>query len=70
MSSKTLGHPKFTVLGPSESPWGDTPLFGKMLARDVSLGHPKLAKTFEIAELLTRDPCRSCGIALSPRQIH
>src|SRR5690606_31225152 len=32
----------FSVLEPSQSPWGETELFGEMLPRDKALQHPSL----------------------------
>jgi hypothetical protein len=43
---------QFTVLTADESPWGDTPMFGKMLQRKEALSHPRLAQTFAIADLI------------------
>jgi hypothetical protein len=44
----------FTVLNPGESPWGDTPLLGKMLGRERALAHPVLKEAFYVAEQIVR----------------
>lgn len=48
----------FTVVGPEQSPWGETPLFGKMLSRENAVVHPVLRSTLEVAELVVRDDSR------------
>ena len=49
---------QFRVVGPDESPWGDTPLFGRMLVREDALKHSRLRVTYEIAELVVREDPR------------
>lgn len=48
----------FTILDADQSPWGETELFGKMLAREAALGHPALRETLRIAEIVVRDDPR------------
>lgn len=48
----------FSVLDPGESLWGQTPLFGEMLSRDVAMRHSALQETFEIAEFVVREDPR------------
>jgi hypothetical protein len=48
----------FSVLEPSQSPWGKTQLFGEMLLRDKALQHSSLRTTLEIAELVVREDPR------------
>jgi hypothetical protein len=48
----------FTVLDPNESPWGDTPLFGKMLEREHALAHPKLKEVLQIIEHVVSNDAR------------
>jgi hypothetical protein len=48
----------FTVLNSAESPWGDTPLLGKMLERDQALAHPVLKDVMHVAEHVVRDDTR------------
>jgi hypothetical protein len=48
----------FTALDPDETPWGETPLFGKMLSRANALVHPAWARTIEVAELVVQEDSR------------
>ena len=48
----------FTVLSPAESPWGDTPLLGKMIEREQALAHPALKGVMHVAEHIVRDDAR------------
>jgi len=56
----------FTVLNPDESPWGETPLLGKMLGRDQALAHPALAEVMDVAEHIVRDDARVRSFLNSP----
>lgn len=48
---------QFTIVGPGQSPWGETSLFGKMLTIDRAKASPALKSTLEVAELIVRhDP--------------
>ena len=47
-----------TVLDPEQSPWGETPLFGKMLPRVTALRSRSLKSTLEVAEVVTREDPR------------
>jgi hypothetical protein len=49
---------QFTIVGPEQSPWGETPLFGRMLSRDRAKASPSLKTTLEVAELIVRDDPR------------
>ena len=49
---------EFTVLSPNESPWGDTPLFGKMMERERALAHPKLKEVLHVVEHVVRGDAR------------
>jgi hypothetical protein len=49
---------QFTVVGPENSPWGETPLFGRMLSRESALDSPSLKATLEVAELVARTDSR------------
>lgn len=40
----------FRVIEPSESPWGDTGLLGKMISRQDTLSHSLIKEVFAIAE--------------------
>jgi hypothetical protein len=53
---------QFTIAEPEESPWGETPLFGKMLSRDRALMSASLAVTLEVAELVSRDDPRLSAV--------
>jgi hypothetical protein len=44
----------FRVIEPSESPWRDTDLLGKMISRDEGLKHPFLEEIFIIIENIVR----------------
>jgi hypothetical protein len=46
------------VLNSMESPWGDTPLLGKMLEREQALAHPALKGVVHVAEHIVRDDPR------------
>lgn len=47
----------FSVLDPSETPWGETPLFGKMLPRINAIRHASWQCTIQVAEyVVTEDP--------------
>lgn len=54
----TASEVQFTIVGPEQSPWGETPLFGKMLSRERAKVSPSLKSTLEVAELVTRDDSR------------
>jgi len=45
----------FTVLEPSESPWSETPLLGKMLGREQALTHRVYADAIRVAEHVARN---------------
>jgi hypothetical protein len=49
---------QFTIVGPEQSPWGETPLFGRMLSRDRAKASPSLKATLEVAELIVREDPR------------
>jgi len=40
----------FRVIEPSESPWGDTDLLGKMISRQDALNHSRVKEVFVIVE--------------------
>jgi len=40
----------FTIVGPAQSPWPETELFGTMLTREEALASPMLSEAFAIAE--------------------
>ncbi len=48
----------FKVMSPADSPWGDTPLLGKMLGREHALAHPALKEAMHVAEHIVRDDAR------------
>jgi hypothetical protein len=48
----------FGVLNPTESPWGDTPLLGKMLERAQALTHPALKAVMHVAEHVVLEDTR------------
>lgn len=54
-ATSTASSIHFTVLDPSESPWGNTPLLGQMLEREQALAHPALRDVMHVAEHITRD---------------
>jgi len=57
---------QFSVVGPRQSPWGETSLFGKMLSRERAMASPSLKLTFEVAELIVRaDPRVRAGLGAS-----
>jgi hypothetical protein len=49
---------QFIVVGPEQSPWGETPLFGKMLSRECAIASPALKSILEVAELVVRNDQR------------
>lgn len=49
---------QFTAVGPQQSPWGETALFGKMLSRESAVASPSLKLTLEVAELVVREDAR------------
>jgi hypothetical protein len=60
-AAATQSSVNFTVVNPNESPWGDTPVLGKMLGRDQALAHPALAEVMHVAEHIVRDDVRVRG---------
>ena len=48
----------FMVMNPTESPWSDTPLLGKMLGREQALAHPALKEVVHVADHIVRDDTR------------
>lgn len=54
----TAAEIQFTTVGPEQSPWGETPLFGRMLSRDHAKASPSLSSTLEVAEVIVRDDPR------------
>jgi hypothetical protein len=48
----------FKVMSRTESPWGDTPLLGKMLGREQALAHLALKEAMHVAEHIVRDDTR------------
>ena len=48
----------FIVINSTESPWGDTPLLGKMLEREQALAHSALKEVMHVAEYIVRDDSR------------
>jgi hypothetical protein len=55
LATPTPSSVDFMVLNPTESPWGDTPLLGKMLGREHALAHPMLKEAMRIATHIVRD---------------
>jgi hypothetical protein len=48
----------FTILDAKESPWGDSPLFGKMLNRSEALAHSEVRSAINIAEQIVKEDAR------------
>jgi hypothetical protein len=48
----------FMIINPTESPWGDTPLLGKMLGREQALAHSALKEVLHVAEHIVREDPR------------
>lgn len=57
-ATRTPSSVDFMVLNSMESPWGDTPLLGKMLEREQALAHPALKGVVHVAEHIVRDDPR------------
>lgn len=48
----------FTALDPDDTPWGETPLFGKMLSRSSALNHGVWAQTISAVEFIVQEDPR------------
>jgi hypothetical protein len=60
-ATSTPSSVNFTVLNPNESPWGDTPLLGKMLRREQALAHSALTDVLHVVEHIVREDVRVRG---------